>query len=137
MKLLVVDDEDFTRRCISEQIDWNIYDIEVVGTAVDGVDAWEKICSLKPDFVIVDIKMPKMNGLELLEKIREGKLDIDTIILSGFDEFEFAQRALNLGAKNYLLKPVDLSELLNIVITLQEKKYQEREKKQMKIVLKR
>ncbi len=129
MKLLVVDDEDFTRRCISEQIDWNIYDIEVVGTAVDGVDAWEKICSLKPDFVIVDIKMPKMNGLELLEKIREGKFDIDTIILSGFDEFEFAQRALNLGAKNYLLKPVDLSELLNIVITLQEKKYQEREKK--------
>ncbi|WP_283683392.1 response regulator transcription factor [Parablautia sp. Marseille-Q6255] len=127
MKLLVVDDEDFTRKCVSEQMDWNSYDIEVVGTAIDGIDAWEKICVLNPDFVIVDIKMPRLNGLELLEKIENARLDIDTVILSGFDEFEFAQKALNLGAKNYLLKPVDLSELLNIIIMLQEKRIQKRE----------
>lgn len=130
VKLLVVDDEDFTRRCISEQIDWNSYDVEVVGTAADGEDAWEKICALKPDILIIDIKMPKLNGLELLEKVQKSYPDIDTIILSGFDEFEFAQKALNFGAKSYLLKPVELSELLSVVITLQEKKIQKRERKE-------
>lgn len=130
VKLLVVDDEDFTRRCISEQIDWNAYDVEVVGTAADGEDAWEKICALKPDILIIDIKMPKLNGLELLSKVQKSYPDIDAVILSGFDEFEFAQKALNYGAKSYLLKPVDLSELLSVVITLQEKKIQGREKKE-------
>ena len=76
--------------------------------------------------------MPKLNGLELLEKVQKSYPDIDTIILSGFDEFEFAQKALNFGAKSYLLKPVELSELLSVVITLQEKKIQKRERKKAK-----
>lgn len=122
MKLLIVDDEEFTRWCISSQIDWNAYGIEMVGTAVNGLDALEKIHAMKPDFVITDIKMPKMNGLELLEEIQREKLDIETIMLSGFEEFEFAQKALNLGAKKFFLKPIDPAELLNAVITLQDKR---------------
>lgn len=122
MKLLIVDDEEFTRECISLQIDWNAYDIEVVGTAINGNDALEKIHNLKPDFVITDIKMPQMDGLELLEEIKKEGLDIETIMLSGFEEFEFAQKALNLGAKYFFLKPIDPAELLNAVIMLQDKK---------------
>ncbi|MDO4321326.1 MAG: response regulator [Lachnospiraceae bacterium] len=122
MKLLIVDDEEFTRECISTQIDWKSYDIEVVGTAINGSDALNKIHDLAPDFVITDIKMSQMNGLELLEAIQNEGLDVETIMLSGFEEFEFAQKALNLGAKYFFLKPVDPAELLNAVITLQDKR---------------
>lgn len=122
MKLLIVDDEDFTRECIAYQIDWANYDVEMAGTAVNGEDALEKIHTLHPDIVITDIKMPVMNGIELLEAIVREQLHVDVIMLSGFEEFEFAQKALNLGAKNFFLKPIDPAELLNAVIVLQEKK---------------
>lgn len=125
MKLLIVDDEEFTRECLSRQIDWNSYGIEVVGTAVNGVDALEKIPAVMPDIVITDIKMPKLDGLGLLEAITDGYPAIETIMISGFEEFEFAQRALNLGAKYFFLKPVDPAELLNAVIVLKEKAEEE------------
>ncbi len=122
MKLLIVDDEEFTRECISSQINWKSYGIEVVGTAINGGDALNKIHALSPDFVITDIKMPQMSGLDLLEEIQKEGLDVETVMLSGFEEFEFAQKALNLGAKYFFLKPVDPAELLNAVITLQDKR---------------
>ncbi|RGD64714.1 response regulator, partial [Lachnospiraceae bacterium OF09-6] len=129
MKLLIADDEEFSRTCISEMLDWNSYGITVVATAENGLDAWEKVKKYKPDIVITDIKMPQISGLDLLTKIQENHLEIDTIMISGFDEFAFAQKALNLGAKNYLLKPVNPAELLNSVITLQDQKNQERRNK--------
>lgn len=129
MKLLIADDEEFSRTCISEMLDWNSYGITVVATAENGLDAWEKVKKYKPDIVITDIKMPQISGLDLLAKIQENHLEIDTIMISGFDEFAFAQKALNLGAKNYLLKPVNPAELLNSVITLQDQKNQERRNK--------
>ena len=101
MKLLIVDDEDFTRECIAYQIDWASYDVELAGMAVNGEDALEKISTLHPDIIITDIKMPIMNGIELLEAIVRERLNVDVIMLSGFEEFEFAQKALNLGAKNF------------------------------------
>lgn len=128
MKLFIVDDEDFTRECLANQIDWASYDVELVGTAVNGEDALEKIRKLKPDIMITDIKMPLMNGIELLEAIAREGLNIDVIMLSGFEEFEFAQKAINLGAKKFFLKPIDPAELLNAVIVLQEKKLAQEKK---------
>lgn len=128
MKLLIVDDEDFTRECIAYQIDWASYDVELAGMAVNGEDALEKISTLHPDIIITDIKMPIMNGIELLEAIVRERLNVDVIMLSGFEEFEFAQKALNLGAKNFFLKPIDPAELLNAVIVLQEKKLAQEKK---------
>lgn len=122
MKLLVVDDEEYTRECMARQIEWGAYGIDAVMAAVDGRDALEKIDTFKPDVVITDIKMPRMTGLELLEEIQKRNCGIETIILSGFDEFEFAQRALNLGAKYFFLKPIDPVELTNAVLMLWDKK---------------
>lgn len=106
LRLAIIDDEEETRQIMVNFIDWNTYGITVVGEASDGFAAYDLINSLRPDIVLIDIQMPGMTGLDVLEKIRsEDLISPAFIIMSGYDDFEFARRAVSLAAVEYLLKP--------------------------------
>lgn len=105
--LLIADDEPAIRNGLCRTIDWNKLNIELLGIASDGNQAFELLQKHSPDLVITDIKMPGLTGLDLIEKAKEQKLNTKFIILSGYDDFEFAQRALRSKAECYLLKPVN------------------------------
>ncbi|MCD7744624.1 MAG: response regulator [Lachnospiraceae bacterium] len=114
-KLLIVDDEARIRNGLSTLIEWEVYGIELAGLAEDGVKAWLRIRSSHPDIVLVDISMPNMGGLELIELCSHLEAPPKFIILSGYNDFEYVQKAIQLGAVNYLLKPVDQNELIHAV----------------------
>lgn len=109
--VLVVDDEEAQRRALIEKVDWQSAGFRVIGDAENGIDALELAEQLEPDLVITDIKMPLMTGLELAAKIRELRPATHMVILSGYDNFEYAQAAIRYNIISYLLKPVSASEL--------------------------
>ena len=119
-KLLIVDDEARIRSGLRSLIEWEIYGIEIAGEAEDGMKAYLSIKSLEPDLVLVDISMPNMNGLELIELCSHLEKTPKFIILSGYDHFQYVQKAIQLGAVNYLLKPVNQDELIHTVISCVE-----------------
>lgn len=120
-KMIVVDDEYLVRTGITETIDWNKYDIEIVDTAQNGKVGLEKIELHHPDIIISDIKMPVMNGLQLVEALYERNYDGIIIMLSGYNDFEYAKGTLERGVFKYLLKPIDNDELIDIVVKAREK----------------
>lgn len=114
IKVLLVEDEELIRRGLKETTPWENYGCQVIGEAKDGVEGIEKILELKPDIVITDVKMPKLDGLSMIEQLRE-KVSCEYIILSGYDEFAYAKKAMYLEAHGYLLKPVDDEELEQVI----------------------
>ena len=112
---------------IKKHIDWEKEGIEFVGEASDGELAYPMILDLKPDILITDIKMPFMDGLELSELVKKELPNINIIILSGYDEFTYAQKAVSLGVTEYLLKPVTPSGLLETIKKVQQKIEEERQ----------
>ncbi len=106
-KLLIVDDEDVEREGMAEFIRWEDYGVRLVGTAWNGVEGYEEIQNQMPDIVITDIKMPVMNGIELIRKTKEDFPDIIFIVLSGYGEYEYTSLAMELGVRHYILKPCD------------------------------
>lgn len=113
--ILIVDDELSIRNGLSKAIQWEDYNVVVLGTAQDGLEALEFIKQNKPDIVISDIKMPKLDGLGLIQNVNALKLHTKFIIISGYDDFKYAQMAIKYGVKSYLLKPIKKSELINEV----------------------
>lgn len=129
-KVFLVEDEIVIREGIRDNVDWKSAGFEFCGEAADGEIALPLIETTQPDVVITDIKMPFMDGLQLSKIIREHMPWIKVIILSGHDEFEYAQAAVKLGVTEYLLKPVsalDLRSVLVRVATTLEKEKKERE----------
>jgi len=112
LKALVVDDEYLVRAGLCQTVDWEEYGIQIVGEASNGKEGLEMAMQLRPEIIVTDIRMPHMNGLELLRRLQEQRLDCVTIVLSGYDEFQYAQEAMRLGASHYLLKPVNIDELV-------------------------
>ena len=110
-KLLIADDEQRIRRGLRNSLDWNELNIEVVGEAEDGEIALEQIRKLNPDLMFLDICMPFLNGLELIEKLNEIGPDCIIVIITGHDEFEYMHEALKLKVFDYLLKPVQKDQL--------------------------
>jgi two-component system response regulator YesN len=110
-RVLLVDDERMAREGIAEAIDWITLGMVLVGTAVNGQQALEKIQELQPDVVITDIKMPIIDGLQLIEQGSKISSQIIFIVLSGFGEFELATQAMRFGVRRYLLKPSDEHEI--------------------------
>lgn len=110
---ILVDDEQSVLNGLQEVIDFDRYQIKLIGTAMDGVEALKLLLEWQPDFAIVDINMPGMSGLDIIREARANKIRTDFIILSGFGEFSYAQEAISHGAKAYLLKPVNAEELNN------------------------
>jgi two-component system, response regulator YesN len=118
-KVLLVDDERIILEGISRTIDWMGLGTELVGTARNGIEAFELIQKSPPHIVISDIRMPGMDGLELAAKLYEGYPEIQIILLTGFGEFEYAQKAMHYGVKHYLLKPCnekEIAEALNAIV---------------------
>lgn len=114
-RIMLVDDEEEVRKGIIRKIDWENLGFEVVGDAENGEDALEKIEQLEPDVVMTDIRMPYMDGLTLSARIRQKYPSIKILIFSGFDDFEYAQQAIKLNVTEYILKPVNVEELTEIL----------------------
>lgn len=112
LKVLIADDEPNIREGLVHLIDWNSYGFVVAGLAINGLEALEFIQQENPDLLITDIRMPDMDGLELIEQIRTFNDSIRIIVLSGYDTFYYAQKAIQYGAERYILKPIEEDELI-------------------------
>ena len=115
LKLLIADDEKTIRETIRSFINWEALDIEVVGTAKDGIEAYNMILDLYPDIVLTDIRMPGLSGLELIERMHKINKDMQFIILSGYNEFEYAKTAMQYGVRHYLLKPCSEQQIIDSI----------------------
>lgn len=121
LKVLVVEDEELIRKGIVLAVDWAALDCVVVGEAANGEEALEAVARYDPTLIITDLKMPKMDGLELLRRLREAGNDVYVIILTAYDSFEYAQSALRLGAVDFLLKPFHDGDLEQAVLNLRKR----------------
>ncbi len=110
-KIVFIDDEPITVRMLERAIDWEQYSVNVCGTASDGEEGIALFRQVEPDIVIVDIRMPRMNGIEFAEAIRQTKKRVKILILSAHAEFEYAQSAITYQISDYLLKPLDEDKL--------------------------
>lgn len=115
MKVYLADDERFTRDGISQLIPWEELGLQLMGTGADGQAAFKDIASYVPDIVITDIKMPKMDGIELIQTVTSQYPHIKFVVLSGYGEFELASQAMRHGVKYYLLKPCDEQEIIDVL----------------------
>ena len=113
-KLLLVDDEMLIRKSLTESIDWNALGVSV-STADNGQIAFDKIHEDPPDILITDIRMPLMDGLDLIQAIQLENFRAKSIIISGYSDFAYAQRALSLGAIGYILKPIANRDVIDMV----------------------
>lgn len=114
-KVMIIDDEAMIRWGIHDLLDWEEEGFVFCEDGRDGLDGLKKLLEYRPDLVLVDIKMPGMSGIELIQAARGEGYEGSFIILTGYAEFEFAQSAVRLGVKEYLLKPIDEEELKNCV----------------------
>ncbi|SMP63449.1 response regulator transcription factor [Anoxynatronum buryatiense] len=125
VRVIIADDEVRICQLIIKLIEWEKHEMCLVGTAHNGVEALALVEKEKPDIVITDIRMPGCDGLEMIEKIKKIRNDVEFIIISGYGEFEYAKKAIALGVQEYLLKPINQNELLKSlmkVITCVNKK---------------
>lgn len=118
--VMFVDDEELVYDVMIKKMNWEEMGFEVKGYAHNGVEALEMAEEINPDVVMTDIKMPYMDGLTMTRKLKKIFPDIRVIILSGFDEFEFAKEAIRLEAEEYLLKPIDAEELRKVFARVKE-----------------
>lgn len=120
MRVLVVEDEEMIRKGIVLATDWQSLGCVVVGEAANGEEGIAQAEKCRPSLIITDLKMPKMDGLEMIAKLREAGCDAYIIILTAYDSFTYAQTALRLGAVDFLLKPFHDGDLENAVLALQK-----------------
>ena len=110
LRVLLVDDEIMIREGFKRLFDWEAHGCQVVGEAADGMEAMAKIDSLHPDIVIMDINIPIMNGLKVIQAARVKHPQMAFVIVSGYDDFSYCQQALRMQITDYLLKPVNYEE---------------------------
>ena len=126
IRLLIVEDEEIIRKGLVCSIDWLKHDIGVL-EAANGAEGLAAIRSLRPEVVVTDIKMPIMDGIEMLERADGEGFDFAAVILTSYGEFDYAQRAIKVGVADYLLKPVDEDQLLASVLKAREQTEKRRE----------
>lgn len=122
LKVLIVEDEEMIRKGIVLTVDWAALDCVVVGEATNGVQGLEAARRLEPSLIITDLKMPQMDGIEMLTALRAEGCTAYVIILTAYDNFAYAQSALRLGAVDYLLKPFHDGDLENAVTRIQQRR---------------
>jgi two-component system, response regulator YesN len=115
-RVIVVEDSDWIRKGLIYSVPWQELGFTVVGSAADGQEGYELICRTAPDLVLLDIKMPRLDGLSMMERLLETQEQTpDFIIISGYDDFSFTRKAIVLGARDYLLKPIADDELHGVL----------------------
>lgn len=115
-KMLIVDDEYIVRLGIKSTIEWDKYDIEIVGEASGGKKGIELARQLHPDVIITDVRMPDLDGLAMLEVLHKEGLDFVSVIYSGYSDFEYARKAMENGVSGYVLKPIENEALIDKVL---------------------
>jgi two-component system response regulator YesN len=110
-KVMIVDDEPWSRKVIKQLGQWDTLQLTIVGEAEDGTEGLRLIEELQPDIVVTDMRMPGIDGVELLKALKERHPSLKIIVMSGYDDFVYLKQAIHSQAKDYLLKPVDPDEL--------------------------
>lgn len=127
-RVMIVDDELYIRRSFCNRIDWAAYNMSVVGEASNGQEAYELVPQLQPDLMFVDIRMPVLDGFDLVSLLKEEYPDIAIIIISAYSDFQYARKAIERGVFDYLLKPLEEDEvdktLKRLLIHLKEQEEQ-------------
>ena len=118
LRVLLVDDEIMIRQGFKQLFDWEGHDCQVVGEAADGMEALTQIDALRPDIVIMDINIPIMNGLKVIQCTRLKYPQIAFVIVSGYDDFAYCREALRLKITDYILKPVNYEEFSTCIDNL-------------------
>ncbi len=121
LKVFLVEDEIVVREGIRKSIDWEQYGFIYTGDASDGELALPMIRQIQPDLLITDIKMPFMDGLALIELVRKELPSTRIVIVSGYDDFSYAQQAIRMGVEQYLLKPIIKEKMVEILVEMREK----------------
>ena len=121
LKIIIADDEELIRKRLITRIDWESLGFNHVYEACHGEEVMELIKENTPDILITDIRMPVLDGIELVKKIRDEKFDIEVIVISGFADFKYAQNMLRYGVEDYILKPIGKELLIDAVIKVKEK----------------
>ena len=127
--VMLVDDEEEVRQAIIKRVDWESIGFRVVDFAENGEEALEKAERICPDVVMTDIQMPFMDGLTFCKKLKERISGTKIVIFSGYDEFEYAKEAIKLEAEEYILKPIDASELREVFSRIKERLDEEMDRK--------
>lgn len=120
LKVLLVDDEKLERVLIRKGYDWEENEFEIIGEASNGEEALEFFDRKQPDIVFTDINMPYMDGLALAEQIKKRSEKCRVVIITGYREFDYARRALKLGVKDFILKPVNVHEIVALAENIRE-----------------
>ena len=128
MKLLIVDDEPLIREGLRTLLDWRSMGWEIIGEAENGQTGMEAILALKPDLAIVDIRMPRMDGLTMVEQLRQAGSTCRIILLTAYSDFRLARQAIELGVEAYILKPIDEEELEEKIRRIGERLTEDRQR---------
>ena len=114
-KVVIVEDNPVTLRSLIQTIDWQALNCEIAGYASDGESGRDLILSARPDLLLADIFMPQIDGLQMLEEVRQELPDMKVIIITGYERFQYASRAIKLSVFDYILKPIRNEELIQSV----------------------
>src|SRR5690348_3797344 len=120
INVLIADDEPIVLEGLKHIIDWSELGLHLLGEAKNGEEALAKILSLQPELVLLDIRMPKLHGTEVIKAARKSGYKGHFIIISGYSDFKYAQVAVRYGVDCYLIKPIDEDELTNAVLEIKE-----------------
>jgi len=128
---MIVDDEQIIREALSQMIDYESLGYQLIATAKNGMEAYDIICDEYPDVVITDIRMPILNGLDLIDRSIKSDSKITFILLSGYNDFEYAKQAMKYGVRYYLLKPTDKNELIESLVSVRKERLIEEENRKL------
>ncbi|UFU00618.1 response regulator [Radiobacillus kanasensis] len=120
-KLLIAEDEETIRNGIVSSIDWNKHNIDVCAEACNGAEALSLLESVHPDIILTDIQMPKMNGLEFIQQAKNKDYSFEAIVLTGYEDFQYAKQSIRLNVFDYILKPALPDKILDAVLRAKQR----------------
>lgn len=121
LKMVVAEDEQSFREGLISIVDWHMYDIEICGVAENGRQALEMIEREKPDLLLTDIRMPHLSGLDVIRQAKTAGAKFHAVLITGYNEFEYAREAIKLGVTDYLLKPCMPSDIIKVILEVKRK----------------